>query len=107
MREGREPTRAHSPPRGAPAPAEAAKLTFYKGAGCDTCNGSGYKGRQGLYEVMAMNSAARRMVLKGGSTEELREQAVKDGMLTLRMDGMLKVKRGITTLEEVVKETAA
>jgi len=45
--------------------------------------------------------------LKGGSTEELREQAVKDGMLTLRMDGMLKVKRGITTLEEVVKETAA
>ncbi|PYP48407.1 MAG: type IV-A pilus assembly ATPase PilB [Gemmatimonadetes bacterium] len=89
------------------APAEAAKLTFYKGAGCDTCSGSGYKGRQGLYEVMAMTSAVRRMVLKGGSTEELREQAVKDGMLTLRMDGMLKVKRGITTLEEVVKETAA
>src|SRR5207247_8914283 len=89
------------------AAAEAAKLTFYKGAGCDTCSGSGYKGRQGLYEVMAMNSAARRMVLKGASTEELREQAVKDGMLTLRMDGMLKVKRGITTLEEVVKETAA
>jgi type IV-A pilus assembly ATPase PilB len=87
--------------------AEAAKLIFYKGTGCDTCNGSGYKGRQGLYEVMAMTSAARRMVLKGGSTEELREQAVKDGMLTLRMDGMLKVKRGITTLEEVVKETAA
>ncbi|PYO80165.1 MAG: type II secretion system protein GspE [Gemmatimonadetes bacterium] len=87
--------------------AEASKLTFYKGAGCDTCGGSGYKGRQGLYEVMAMTSAARRMVLKGGSTEELREQAVKDGMLTLRMDGMLKVKRGITTLEEVVKETAA
>jgi len=47
------------------------------------------------------------MVLKGASTEELREQAVKEGMLTLRMDGMLKVKRGITTLEEVVKETAA
>ena len=87
--------------------AEAAKLVFYKGAGCDTCSGSGYKGRQGLYEVMAMTSAVRRMVLKGGSTEEVREQAVKDGMLTLRMDGMLKVKRGITTLEEVVKETAA
>src|SRR5437762_2206978 len=82
-------------------------LALYKGAGCDTCSGSGYKGRQGLYEVMAMTSAVRRMVLKGGSTEELREQAVKDGMLTLRMDGMLKVKRGITTLEEVVKETAA
>ncbi|HXQ29967.1 MAG TPA: type IV-A pilus assembly ATPase PilB [Gemmatimonadales bacterium] len=87
--------------------AEAAKLTFFKGTGCDTCNGSGYKGRQGLYEVMSLTSALRRLVLKGGSTEELREQAVKDGMLTLRMDGMVKVKRGITTLEEVVKETAA
>src|SRR5216110_1438612 len=87
--------------------AEAQKLTFYKGSGCDTCGGSGYKGRQGLYEVMALTSMVRRMVLKGASTEELREQAVKEGMLTLRMDGMLKVKRGITTLEEVVKETAA
>jgi type IV pilus assembly protein PilB len=87
--------------------AEARQLSFFKGAGCDTCNGTGYKGRQGLYEVMALTSALRRLILKGGSTEELREQAVKDGMLTLRMDGMVKVKRGITTLEEVVKETAA
>jgi type IV pilus assembly protein PilB len=87
--------------------AEAQKLTFYKGAGCDSCGGTGYKGRQGLYEVMAMTSALRRMVLKGASTEELREEAVKEGMLTLRTDGMLKVKRGITSLEEVVKETAA
>jgi type IV pilus assembly protein PilB len=80
---------------------------FYKGSGCDVCNGTGYKGRQGIYEVMLMTSALRRLVLRGGSTEELREQGVKDGMLTLRMDGMVKVKRGITTLEEVVKETAA
>ena len=87
--------------------AEAAKSTYFKGAGCEMCNETGYKGRQGLYEVMAMTSALRRLVLKGGSTEELREQAVKEGMLTLRMDGMLKVKRGITTLDEVVKETAA
>jgi type IV pilus assembly protein PilB len=87
--------------------ADAAKLTFYKGAGCDNCGGTGYKGRQGLYEVMALSSPLRRMVLKGASTEELREEAVKEGMLTLRSDGMLKVKRGITSLEEVVKETAA
>ena len=87
--------------------AEASKLTFFKGVGCDTCGGTGYKGRQGLYEVMSMSSNLRRLVLKGGSTEEIRDQAVKDGMLTLRMDGMLKVKRGITSLEEVVKETAA
>ena len=80
---------------------------FYKGQGCDVCSGAGYKGRQGLYEVMLMTSALRRLVLRGGSTEELQQQAVKDGMLTLRMDGMVKVKRGITTLEEVVKETAA
>ena len=81
-------------------------ITFYKGAGCDTCNGSGYKGRQGLYEVMAMSPTLRRMVLQGGSTAELQRQAVEEGMLTLRMDGLLKVRRGITTLEEVIKETA-
>ncbi|OLC95123.1 MAG: type II secretion system protein GspE [Gemmatimonadetes bacterium 13_1_40CM_2_70_7] len=80
---------------------------FFKGQGCDTCNGTGYKGRQGLYEVMSMSSAVRRLVLKGASTEELRDQGVKDGMLTLRMDGMVKIKKGVTTLEEVVKETAA
>jgi type IV pilus assembly protein PilB len=87
--------------------AESAKLTFYKGAGCDTCNSTGYKGRQGLYEVMLLTSPLRRGILKGASTEELRDIAVKEGMLTLRMDGMMKVKKGITTLEEIVKETAA
>ena len=80
---------------------------FFKGAGCDTCAGTGYKGRQGLYEVMALSSPLRRGILKGGSTEELRDIAVQEGMLTLRMDGMVKVKKGVTTLEEVVKETAA
>ena len=80
---------------------------FFKGQGCDTCAGSGYKGRQGLYEVMALSSAVRRGILKGSSTEELRDLAVSEGMLTLRMDGMMKVKKGVTTLEEVVKETAA
>jgi type IV pilus assembly protein PilB len=80
---------------------------FFKGAGCDTCAGTGYRGRQGLYEVMALTSPLRREILKGASTEELRDLAVKEGMLTLRMDGMMKVKKGVTTLEEVVKETAA
>ena len=85
---------------------ETAGITFYKGTGCDTCSGTGYKGRQGLYEVMALTSQLRRLILKGASTEDLRDQAVREGMLTLRMDGWMKVKRGITTLEEVVKETA-
>jgi type IV pilus assembly protein PilB len=80
---------------------------FFKGAGCDTCNGTGYKGRQGLYEVMTMTSQLRRHVLRGASTEEIQQAAVEEGMLTLRMDGLVKVKRGVTTLEEVVKETAA
>jgi type IV pilus assembly protein PilB len=80
---------------------------FFKGAGCDTCAQTGYRGRQGLYEVMSLTSPLRREILKGASTEELRDLAVKEGMLTLRMDGMMKVKKGITTLEEVVKETAA
>jgi len=80
---------------------------FFKGAGCDTCNGTGYKGRQGLYEVMAMSPTLRRMILQNASTAELQNQAISEGMLTLRMDGMLKVRKGITTLEEVIKETAA
>jgi len=86
---------------------EAAQITFYKGTGCDTCNDTGYKGRAGLYEVMALTPELRRYILRGASTAELSEQAVSEGMLTLRMDGMVKVKKGVTTLEEVVKETAA
>ncbi|HQW67851.1 MAG TPA: type IV-A pilus assembly ATPase PilB, partial [Gemmatimonadales bacterium] len=82
------------------------KLQFYRGTGCENCSGSGYRGRAGLYEVMAMSPALRRLILMGGSTTELRDTAVSEGMLTLRMDGMKKLERGITTLEEVVKETA-
>jgi type IV pilus assembly protein PilB len=86
---------------------EAEGITFYKGKGCDECGNTGYRGRQGLYEVMAMSPQLRRMILLGASTADLREQAISEGMLTLRMDGMLKTQRGITTLEEVIKETAA
>ncbi len=81
-------------------------LQFMKGTGCDTCSGTGYKGRAGLYEVMALSPELRRMILRGASVAEIKEQAVVDGMLTLRMDGMKKIERGVTTLEEVVKETA-
>jgi type IV pilus assembly protein PilB len=81
-------------------------IPFMKGTGCDTCSGTGYKGRAGLYEVMAMSPELRRMILRGASVSDIQEQAVAEGMLTLRMDGMKKVERGVTTLEEVVKETA-
>jgi type IV pilus assembly protein PilB len=81
-------------------------IPFMKGTGCDTCSGTGYKGRAGLYEVMALSPELRRMILRGASVTDIRDQAVTDGMLTLRMDGMVKIQRGVTTLEEVVKETA-
>ncbi|MGI9179655.1 MAG: type IV-A pilus assembly ATPase PilB [Longimicrobiaceae bacterium] len=87
-------------------PEEAEEVTFYRGKGCEECGHSGYRGRQGLYEVMAMSPTLRRMILQGASAAELQAQAIEEGMLTLRMDGMVKAKRGITTLEEVIKETA-
>jgi type IV pilus assembly protein PilB len=85
---------------------QLAALKFYRGAGCDACGDSGYRGRQGLYEVMSMTPEIRRMILKEKSAADLQQTAIKQGMLTLRMDGIMKIKKGITTLEEVVKETA-
>jgi type IV pilus assembly protein PilB len=82
------------------------RIKFMKGTGCEACSGTGYKGRAGLYEVMALTPELRRMILRNASVADIQEQAVKDGMLTLRMDGMKKIERGVTTLEEVVKETA-
>ncbi|TFG66467.1 MAG: type II secretion system protein GspE, partial [Gemmatimonadales bacterium] len=76
-----------------------------RGKGCKACNDTGYAGRQGLYEVMPMNANLRQMVLQGASNDELKATAVADGMVTLRMDGLQKVLAGITTLEEVIKET--
>ena len=85
----------------------AGAQTFYKGEGCNTCSGTGFKGRQGLYEVMLVNSAIRKAIMADAGTDELREVALDNGMLTLRMDGLKKVERGATTLEEVIKETTA
>ncbi len=82
-------------------------IEFRRGKGCDTCGGLGYKGRAGLYEVMALSPELRRSILRGDSVADLRDTAVREGMLTLRMDGIKKIERGVTTLEEVVKETAA
>ncbi|MES3035947.1 MAG: ATPase, T2SS/T4P/T4SS family [Gemmatimonadota bacterium] len=83
------------------------KLPFFRGKGCDACNGTGYKGRQGLYEVMNMTPAIRKLIIQNAGAAELKDAAVDEGMLTLRMDGWLKVLRGITTLEQVVRETAS
>jgi type IV pilus assembly protein PilB len=84
----------------------SSRVTFRKGEGCDRCSGSGYRGRQGLYEVMAISGRIRKLIMKEASTDELRQAAIEEGMLTLRMDGLKKVEQGVTSLEEVVKETA-
>ena len=88
-------------------PEWASKVTFYKGKGCDKCGGSGYKGRAGLYEVLRNTNAIRQAIMKEAGTDELREIAISEGTLTLRMDGLVKVERGVTTLDEIVKETTA
>jgi type IV pilus assembly protein PilB len=82
-------------------------LGYFKGRGCDSCNGTGMKGRQGVYEVMPMTPNLRKLVLMNVGAAEIRDAAVEEGMLTLRMDGWMKVMKGITTLEQVVRETSA
>ncbi|HET9468224.1 MAG TPA: type IV-A pilus assembly ATPase PilB [Vicinamibacterales bacterium] len=76
-----------------------------KGNGCEKCNNTGYKGRVGLYEVMEITDELRELVLVGASGLELRRKAIEEGMLTLRMSGLRKVKDGLTTIEEVARET--
>lgn len=78
---------------------------FYRGAGCDVCNNTGYKGRVGLFELMILNDVIRDMVMANASTDDLRSQAQKDGMITLREFGMGLAAIGVTSLEEVVRET--
>jgi type IV pilus assembly protein PilB len=87
------------------SPTEAKKVTTYRGKGCPTCNGTGYKGRVGLYEVMEINDEVRELVLIGASSLELKKKAVEHGMVTLRASGLQKLRDGITTLEEVLRET--
>jgi type IV pilus assembly protein PilB len=84
---------------------DAANVTPMKGAGCDRCNNTGYKGRVGLYEVMEVSEELREMILVGASGLELRRKAVDEGMITLRASGLRKVKDGLTSIEEVVRET--
>jgi type IV pilus assembly protein PilB len=76
-----------------------------RGKGCEKCNSTGYKGRVGLYEVMEITEDLRELILVGASSLELRRKAVEEGMLTLRASGLRKVKEGVTTIDEVVRET--
>src|SRR6476659_5366882 len=84
---------------------EVGTFTVYKGRGCEKCNNTGYKGRVGLIEVMQIDDDLRDMILSGGTALEIKKRAIDNGMITLRRSGLIKIMEGITTVEEVVRET--
>ena len=86
-------------------PAEAKTVKPKKGKGCEKCNGSGCKGRAGLYEVMALDDELRELILVGASSLELKKKAIENGMITLRRSGLRKIMDGVASIEEVVRET--
>jgi type IV pilus assembly protein PilB len=87
------------------SPEEAKTTKIYHGKGCSTCNKGGYKGRAGLYEVMEITDELKELILVGASALELKKKAVETGMITLRRSGLIKAAAGVTTLEEVLRET--
>ncbi|MGA1862655.1 type IV-A pilus assembly ATPase PilB [Deferribacter thermophilus] len=86
---------------------EIGKFKVYKGKGCEKCSGTGYKGRVALYEVMEVSENIRELILRGANATEIKAMAIEEGMITLRRSGLEKVKKGITTIEEVVRVTFA
>jgi type IV pilus assembly protein PilB len=84
---------------------DAATVKIYKGKGCPKCNNTGYKGRIALYEVMQVSPTIRDMILSGASVADIRKQAIDEGMLTLRQSGLTKIRNGVTTIEEVIRES--
>lgn len=88
------------------AASSAEKIKVFKGKGCSFCNNLGYKGRVAVYEVMEVTPAVRELILKNASTDELKKQAIRDGMKTLRMSALTKVAQGLTTLDEAITNTS-
>jgi type IV pilus assembly protein PilB len=84
---------------------EVKTLKLFKGRGCDRCSSTGYKGRVALYEVMDIHDDIRELILSGASAVELRSKAIENGMITLRGSGLQKIRDGVTTIDEVVRET--
>lgn len=84
---------------------EVADIQFMKGRGCDNCHGSGYKGRIGIFELLEVTEEIQEHILNQGTTDEIHDTAVEQGMLTMRQDGWLKICMGVTTFEEVAKHT--
>jgi type IV pilus assembly protein PilB len=86
-------------------PDEVRSIQVYKGKGCSICNNTGYKGRLGLYEVMPMKEEVKELVLSRASSSEIKKEAIRLGMKTLRQSGVMKIKDGVTTIEEVLRST--
>jgi type IV pilus assembly protein PilB len=84
---------------------EVGTFTVYKGRGCDKCNSTGYKGRVALIEVMVIDDTIRDLILSGGTAIDIKKRAAETGMISLRRSGLIKIKDGTTTIEEVVRET--
>jgi general secretion pathway protein E len=78
---------------------------MYRGAGCNMCANTGYRGRVALFELLVMSEGIRRLILSGASADEIRKKALEEGMLTVQRDGMIKAKQGITTISEVLRGT--
>ncbi|MDD5693276.1 MAG: GspE/PulE family protein, partial [Patescibacteria group bacterium] len=81
---------------------DAEELTLYRGKGCEECHGTGYQGRIGIYEVFPVTPAMEKLLLTNATSTEIQDEAVKEGMITMRQDGYLKALEGVTTIEEVV-----
>lgn len=89
------------------APASASKIKIYHGAGCEACGGTGYKGRVAIYEVLDLTPKVRDLVMRNATSDEIKAQAIKDGMKSLRMSALTKVAQGLTTLEEALANSAS
>jgi type IV pilus assembly protein PilB len=87
------------------SPEEAKSVQVMKGKGCDRCNSTGYKGRIALIEVLEVSEEIREMILSGASSIEIKRKGIEEGMLSLRRSGLVKIKEGVTSIEEVVRET--
>ncbi len=89
------------------APASASKIKIYHGAGCEVCGGTGYKGRVAIYEVLDVGPKIRDLVMRNATSDEIKAQAIKNGMKSLRMSALTKVAQGLTTLEEALANSAS
>lgn len=79
------------------------EVELYKTRGCVYCNGTGYRGRVGIYEFLKVTESIQKLILSKASAREIRDTAMREGMITMKQDGLLKAKQGITTVEEVLR----